>query len=181
MKRFQRIIAPIVLIGALGAILGAQGSTTAGGAPFPAIVNGGRLDRRLVSYAQVVLTNAQVLALNTTAITLIPAQGTGTIIEPLGGVLSYHKGTTTYTIGTGIYLQFFYTSKATGPAASNVVLTTGFLDQSTSKVINFQGVPANEIVSVNTPIVLSNPSGPLTGGSSDDTLTVRLAYRVHNQ
>ena len=78
------------------------------------------LDRRLVQYAQKTLTNAQVLALNTTPITIIPAQGAGTIIEPLGGVLSFN-GVTAYTINGSNLLRLWYTSRWVGPAASATI------------------------------------------------------------
>ena len=139
------------------------------------------VDRRLIRYANVTLTNAQVLALNTTPITIVPAMGAGTIIEPLGGVLSFDY-TAVYTVGAADDLKLFYSRRETGPAATAAIETTGFLDQTADTVINFGGVPANEIVTVNTAIVLHNTTGiAFGGGNASNTLTVRLAYRVHNR
>lgn len=139
------------------------------------------MDRRLIKYASVVLTNAQVLALVSTPITIVPAQGTTSITEPLGGVLSFN-GIGAYTINGSNQLKIWYTSRLTGPSASAAITTVGFLDQTSAKVINFGGVPANEIITPNTAVVIQDTTAvAYSGGNASDTLTVRLAYRVHQR
>lgn len=142
------------------------------------------MDRRLIKYVWAVITNAQILALSgnaTKAITILPAQGAGTVTEALGGILSFN-GVGAYTINGSNKLRLWYTSRATGPAASNAMTTVGFLDQSSAKILTYGGVPTDEIPTPNTPIVLQDTTAvAYTGGNASDTVTVRLAYRVHLQ
>lgn len=173
MKKLQRVLALVLLVGAC--------SSYSVGLIAQSVPGLTSIDRRLVQYAQKVLTNAQVLALSSTPITIIPAQGAGTIIEPLGGVLSF-SSTGAYTVNGSNLLRLWYTSRWVGPAASNTITTTGFLTLTSSPVENYGGVPDNELVTKNQPIVLQDTTGTaFTGGNAANTLTVRLAYRVHNQ
>lgn len=172
MTRLQRLSAWVVMVGLLGTPMVLAQTN-------PNTLN--TLDRRLVRYTNVVLTNAQLLALHTTPITLVPAQGASTVVEPLGGVLSFN-GSVAYTINGSNLLRLWYTSRLVGPAASATITTAGFLDQSSATIINFGGVPANEIITANKPVVLQDTTGvAYSGGGASDTVTVRLAYRVHNQ
>lgn len=150
--------------------------------PIPAIVNGGRLDRRLLVYQSVTLTNAQVLALNSTPVTIVPAQGANTFIELISGVASYVYGTAVYNINGGRDLALFYTSRAAGPQASATIGSAGLLDQTASGVRYFSGVTTSEMLTVNAAIVLTTLVAANPGtGSATNSLTIRVAYRVHNR
>lgn len=169
--KFKQLITSICLMGVFGMIGFAQTN--------PNTIN--TLDRRLLQYVSVVVTNTQMLAIHNTPITIVSAKGANTIIEPLGGILSFN-GVGSYTINGSNQLKLWYTNRATGPAATAAITTVGFLDQSVAKIINFGGVPANELLSTNVPIVLQDTTGnAYTGGNATDTVTVRLAYRVHNK
>lgn len=175
MNKFPRILLFTMLLG----IFLAAASTAMMAQSVPGLAP---IDRRLIQYTQKTLTNAQVLALGQWGgqQTIIPAYGTGTVIEPLGGILSYHY-TGAYTVGGSDDLKFYSGTRATGPAVSGSIETTGFLDQTANTVINFGGVPANEILTPNTAVVLQTTSGAnFGGGNALNTLIIRIAYRVHN-
>ena len=176
MKKFQRAIALVAMTCSLGVILRAQSI-----GPVPAIVNGGRLDRRLIQQAYKVLTNAQILALWSTPVTIIPAQGTGTITEVVGGVLSFAE-TGTYSSVSGNNLKLYYTSRWAGNAATPTMTMLGFLDTAASAGLTFEGTPSDEIAAKNAPIVLQNVNGvAFGGGNAANTLTIRVNFIVYNQ
>lgn len=139
------------------------------------------LDRRLVRYASTVITNAQVLTLHNTAITVIPAQGAGTFIEVMGGYITV-KYTTTYSSGSN--LKLWYTNRTSGPAASPAITVAGLLTGiSANKIQYFGGIPDGEVLGVtgNEPITIEGTSSTaFTGGAAANVVTVRVAYRVHN-
>lgn len=139
------------------------------------------LDRRLVRYAQLTLTNAQVLLLGSTPVTVIPAQGAGTVIEPLGGIILFNY-TATYSNGSN--LKLWYTTRTSGPAASPAITVSGLLTGvSADHAQFFAGVPDGETPSAsgNEGItVMGTTPTAFTGGNASNTVTIRVAYRVHN-
>lgn len=77
----------------------------------------------------VTLTAAQVIALHTTAITLVAAVA-GKVIKVSDVKMNYVKGTSAFTIGSSKHLTVQYATSAIAIAAQ---AETGFIDQSTSQ------------------------------------------------
>lgn len=130
----------------------------------------------VVGYAEVALTNAQVLALRATPITLVAAPGAGLVLQLLSAVLIFDY-TGAYT-ETADNLAIKYTN-GSGAAASQTIETTGFLDATSDQIRNAQ--PAIDVAMVsNAALVLHNTGdGEFGGGNAANVLRVKVAYRVH--
>lgn len=111
--------------------------------PIPALVLKNQFGEESINYlapgtnfvaayksAQLVLTAAQVIALNATPQTLIAAV-TGEIIQLVALEMLYTHGTAAFTITASKHLLAEYAGVTTVQPVS--FLTTGFLDQTTSK------------------------------------------------
>lgn len=134
----------------------------------------------LSRYAEVTLTNAQVLAIRATPITMVAAPGAGKKLVFLSAALNVNGTAGAYTETTD-NLQFKYVD-GSGVAVSEAVETTGFIDQAgkmhTSARAKLDGI-ATEAQSVNVPIVLHNTGdGEFGGGNAANTLKVSTLYRV---
>jgi hypothetical protein len=119
------------------------------------------------------LTSADILALNTTVFTLIPAQGAGTIVNVLKVWYSYNYNTTAY-VGGG-----FLTVKLGSAFGATISGSIGGILNSGSNII---GMPSMSVSSStgtsgfdNTAVVLYNTSAQTLG---DGTLDVYLTYDV---
>ena len=119
---------------------------------------------------KVSLSSAQILALNTTPIVLVEAQGSGTVIEPLSVVFNLTYGTTTYATNTTAQIKYqaiagnFITSSIisnTQDALNRVLPNTS---------LTFTSIP------INTPLVIDIATGDPTTG--DGTLDVYVTYVV---
>jgi uncharacterized membrane protein (Fun14 family) len=126
---------------------------------------------------EVSLTAAEILALNGTAKTLVPAPGAGKILEFISAQMSYRYGTVVYTIGGATNLQVQYTNIA-GLVLSTTQAVTGMLDQNTNQVRTLSKLATSITPIVNAALVLFLDGANVTLG--DGLMFVRLAYRVHN-
>ena len=130
------------------------------------------------------VTTAQLLALNATPISVIPAPGAG-YANVLDAVILYLPAGTAYAgIAAGEDLAFKYTD-GSGQECFSRVETTGFLDQTTAQMryvtgasAAFAGVPTDALATptANAAIVIQVLTGEITTGTSD--LKLRLFYRV---
>lgn len=118
------------------------------------------------------ILNAQVLALNATARTIVPAAPTG-YAHILRRMAVYKAAGTAFAgIAAGEDLVAKYTNAA-GAQVSGVVETTGFLDQATAQIryVDFPGVSgatAGDITPVAAAVlVLHLLTGEITTGTSD--------------
>lgn len=126
------------------------------------------------------LTNAQVLTLDDTAITIIPAPGAAKYIDVIG-VQLFFDYTGAYTAGSD--LRLWYTNRTTGPAASATITTSGFLTNvTTDALVRVTGTPDNTsdlARALNVAVVLQ--AVQLTafgGGNAANTLRVVVHYRI---
>ncbi len=133
-----------------------------------------------IQYAEIALTAAEVKALRATPKALVPAQGAGTMIELVSGVVLLDYGTAVYTItAAGDDMRIKYGSGA-GMVASTLIEPTGFLDQAGDMAAQFLGQPGvfTRANCENLGLVLHNVgANEYTVG--DGLVRVKMAYRVH--
>ena len=146
---------------------------------IPALGQGGGAD---LKYADTVISNAELKAIRATPKTLVPAPGTGKVLEFLSGVLVLAAGTNVLTEATA-NLAVKYQSGA-GVQVSQTVEMTGFIDQAAHQVT--YAIPKLDPITARTacenqPLVLHNlGAGEFAGNAANDaTLRVKVAYRVH--
>ena len=132
-----------------------------------------------VRYATVTLTNAQILALGSTPITIVAAPAAGKFIETLGGTISFASTSAAYTLNSN-NIALYYTSRGGGNRASNTITAAGLLDQVTTGLLaKFSLMPDDSNPSTAAPVVLqSTLVAAMTGGNAANTLKVILAYRI---
>lgn len=130
----------------------------------------------------VLITNAQMLAIRATPVTILPAQGAGKIAVLLGGLIVFNH-TDVYTESAD-NLVIRYTD-ATGTAASVAIESTGFLTNAgdAAQIIYPVATPpilteADELS--NAPLLLHNTGdGELGGGDAANTVRVIGMARVY--
>lgn len=134
--------------------------------------------------AEVSLTAAQVKNLRATPITMVQAQGAGTVIEFLGAILLLDYGGNNGFTETVDNLAFKY-NNGSGVAVSDAVETTGFIDQTADTAT--QAVPVKDAIvaktgNENKAIVLHNTGdGEIGGNAADDNVVrVKVLYAVHS-
>lgn len=138
-----------------------------------------KLDPSTIQYKQVTLTNAELLALYTTAKPLVSAPGVGKVIEVESATLSFIYAAAC-TIGSATNLSIKYKDK-NGIDATSTRAATGFLDQSSNQyhllraLTTTQALDAN---AVNQPVCLALLGGNVSGGAGS-TVKVQIAYRIH--
>lgn len=130
------------------------------------------LDPGILQAVQITLTSAQILALNTTPITLVAAQGAGTIIDIETITASLVFGTIAYTGAHNIEVRF--TNGSGAKAATDIGST--FLDSSASALDQVGGVTSEVTPVANAAIVLSVPTANPAAG--DSTIRLTCFYRV---
>ena len=118
------------------------------------------------------LTNAEWLALPTTSVAVIPAQGSGSAVKILAAYLKFNYLTTSFFFNQGI-------SIGSGNAGLNGPNTQCFLpntfeDIDGYDVITLQTQNAN--INLNAPIYIGSPNAATNSGGG--TVTVVLRYEV---
>lgn len=117
----------------------------------------------------VTVTAAQVLALNATPITIVPAQGAGIAIIPRKWAVRHATGTAYAGIAAGEDLTLKYTN-GSGAQCAGAIETTGFLDQTTAQVryagmiAAAAGTPADVTPVANAAVVIHLLTGEITTG-----------------
>lgn len=122
------------------------------------------------------LTNAQILALNSTPIQLVGAYGSGTLIIVNSMILENLNTGTAYTSG-GAIGAYYGTTNQTYPASATVAST--FLTSPTAKALAICGPGfADDLAAdcLNAAVSISNASGNFATGTG--TLKVILNYTV---
>lgn len=124
--------------------------------------------------APLVLTAAQVIALNATPLEIIPAIA-GKIIQVAAIVFSYHKGSAAFTIGASKKMIAQY---ATGNQAIASIPETGFLDSATDKEAVGFSVAAGGIGLRGDAVELTTDDATPISGGTGSTVTVTAYYNV---
>ena len=118
-------------------------------------------------YAKIALTSAQILALNTTPITVIAAPGAGKVIAPISVIFNSIYNTITYVNNTSVAV------KINGVAGNGFAI--GGLASYTA--IYLGSPPAAQEMLENAALVVMTQTGNTTTG--DGTATVGVYYKIH--
>ena len=123
------------------------------------------------------LTLAQLLATNTAPVTLLPAQGAGTLIEVLSLTLDLVRGSAAF-VGGGAVGAYLGTNSG-GVLVSATIAATNFTTFPSSQIVRAAGAQAVAASStiLNTGLVLANPTADFTVGTGA-TGIIKLIYRV---
>ena len=113
--------------------------TSIRGRQFGLDENNGLIIEGSQGIAQQTITSAQVLALNATAIEVVPAPGAALAVAPRLVVVHKPAGTAYAGVAVGEDLVLKYTD-ASGAQCSAAIETTGFLDQTTAET-RYVGMP----------------------------------------
>lgn len=134
-----------------------------------------------VQYAEVSLTNAEMLALRASPKTLVAAPGAGKVIEFISAQLFFDY-TGAYT-ETADNMAIRYTD-GSGTIVSQAIEATGFVDATADTITN--ALPKIDVIaaksaSENKALVLHNTGdGEYGGGNAANAVRVKVAYRVHS-
>ena len=141
----------------------------------------GRMSSDNLNIASVTLTNAQILAVRATPITLVPAQGAGTVIEFVSGMLFLDAAAGAYTESAD-NLIFRYVD-GSGLVVCDDIECTGFIDQADEMATTISAkinAIATDAQCVNQPLVIhGSGNGEFGGGNAANDLIVKVGYRVH--
>ena len=141
----------------------------------------GRMSSDNLNIVTVTITNAQILTLRASPITLVTAQGAGTVVELVGGMLFLDASGAVYTESTD-NLAVRYVD-GSGIQVSEDIESTGFVtvaDEMATSVVAKKDAIATDAQCVNQVLVLHNTGdGELGGGNAANDLLVKVSYRVH--
>lgn len=160
------LITPALGTPASGNLANCTGVTTSG------------IDPTLIQYVSVPLTLGQLQALNTAPVSVIAAQGAGTLIEVTSAVLELVYGSAAFTGGGTVQLSY---GNATTYPASVTIAATVFTTFAANQAILFAGAMAVTATTntLNKAIFLFGNTGNFAVGTGA-TGILKIAYRVHS-
>lgn len=133
----------------------------------------------VTQWAEVSITNAEMLALRATPKTLVAAPGAGKVIEFVSAQLFFDY-TAAYTeTADNMAIRF---NNGTGVIVSQAIEATGFVDATADTITN--ALPKIDAIaaksgSENLALVLHNTGdGEYGGGNAANVIRVKIAYRV---
>lgn len=146
-------------------------------------IGNSELEDTHIQYATVTLTNAEIKALAATQKTLVAAPGAGLVLEFISAILKLTAGTEVLSEAAD-NLAIRYTD-GSGVIVSEAIENTGFIDQAADTYTNAIAKKDNIVAATgaeNKALVLDNTGDAEIGGnaSADATMTVKIAYRVHD-
>lgn len=131
----------------------------------------------LTRYRDVTLTNAQVLALRATPISLVAAPGSTKMLEFISAII-VANGTAGAWLGTTNLLGVKYANGA-GLQVSEDIVTVG-LFAAAIKATRTMAKKDTVGMLKNSPLVIHNiGAAEFTGGAAANSLRVRVFYRIH--
>lgn len=130
-------------------------------------------NRRIAKYIKVSLTNAQLLAMNATPITVIAAPPTG-FVHIIDRIYGTKIAGTAYTIGSNAGIDFKYTNSS-GVVCANLP-TTGFLDQTTAQ--QSSTVQTAGLIPVANAVVVAQSKTAEVTGTGAPAISLRIYFRT---
>jgi hypothetical protein len=128
-----------------------------------------------IQVADVTLSSAQLLALLSTPVTIVPAPGiAGWTINPLGIIIRYIGGTIAYT-DVGGAVQFNIGSAVFGLASNAIFLTTVAPNRAIQRVFNYavaSDTAGNPPTDDNAPLQIAKITNNLAAGNGTAHITV---------
>ena len=177
----QAVIGALVLMLMLPATAAAQLGTPVGGSTRgtlgagDVLVGWGTSGAASLRTRSITLTNAQVLDLRDTPITVIPATGAGSVVDVIGVVVGFDYAAA-YTGGAD--LRMYYGNYVSGSAASGLIASGCFVSVSADTFCRTGGAPDGTKLSTNTAVVLASTGADFGGGNAANVVRVQILYRV---
>ena len=139
-----------------------------------------QLDPQTIQYVTVTPTLAAFLAMYTTGIPLVAAQGAGTFIECLSVLINLGYGSAAFAAGAavGAYIGTTAAGTLVTTAFAASIFTTFTANKIATTYAAALGSTADASGILNTGLVLSCPTQVFTGGTGA-TISIKVAYRVH--
>lgn len=135
----------------------------------------GEIPMQALRYAEVTVTPAEILALNATPKTLVPAPGPGYVHEFISAILILDYVSAAYATNGDLTVK-----NETGASLSNTVLLANLLAATADKMVQLQALDtadAGVVLAEDEAIQLTCATGdPVTG---DSPLRVKVVYRTH--
>ena len=129
-----------------------------------------------ISTAVIPLTLAQILAANTTPVTIVPAPGAGYFVDVNDCVFNFIYGSAAYAGGGTVGLNY---TNAAGPAATGTVAASVLTSLAANRVEKVLDVAVDQASSavLNKPVVYTNGTAVFTGGTGGSGLVV-CSYKI---
>jgi len=123
------------------------------------------------------LTAANIVAMNTTPVEVVPAPGAGYVLEFISAALIYDYDTATYTGGGDVTLEY-----SGGAAVSTTVAAANSFGAAGDKIFSMAKLNAagGYTLPVNTGIDITNATGVFVNpGTAAGVGRLQISYRVH--
>jgi hypothetical protein len=130
---------------------------------------------KLINYAEVSLTAAEMKALRATPKELVAAPGTGYILEFISATFIYDYTAAFTESADDIVVRF---TNGSGAIASTTLDATGLLDATADQIRTLKPITTDITPVANAALVLHN-TGDGEWGGTGSPCRVKVAYRVH--
>ena len=141
-------------------------------------VGSSQLDPTIVQYATVAATLAQLRALNSVGISLVAAQGAGTLIEMISSVVELVYGSLAFSGGGAVTVNYGLGGSAASLGNVAAAVFTG-LAANQVQVLTQNTANLASTVCLNKALVLQAAAADFTGGTGCSGI-IKVAYRVHS-
>jgi hypothetical protein len=130
---------------------------------------------KLINYAEVSITAAEMLAIRATPKALVAAPGAGYVLEFVSAVFIYDYVAAFTETADNLAIRY---TNGSGTVVSLTLETTGLLDATADKVSTISPLATDVLMTANAALVLHNTGDGEFGGTGSPC-RVKIAYRVH--